>query len=91
MRAACESKKPDMNGVVSAQTLGNIFAWAPLLLGVAIYFAVWLAKRNEGVTEPAVLGATYACASCGRRGSREHMVPQTHEGAVSYYCNRCAR
>ena len=34
-------------------------------------------------------GATYACAKCGKRGAREHMVPQTHEGAVSYYCSNC--
>ncbi len=79
-----------MDGVVSAQDLGRFFAWAPLVLGVAIYFVAWMAKRHEGVTAPATLGATYACAKCGRRGSREHMVPQTHEGAVSYYCSHCA-
>jgi DNA-directed RNA polymerase subunit RPC12/RpoP len=80
-----------MNPVVSQDVLGPIFAWAPLVLGLGIYFAYWLAKRNEGVTAPATLGATYACATCGKRGSREQMVPQTHDGAVSYYCNNCSK
>ena len=70
-----------MNPVVSQDALRDFFAWAPL--------AVWLAKRHEAVTVPA-LGATYACANCGRRGSREYMVPQVHDGAVSYYCSHCA-
>ena len=52
--------------------------------------AVWLAKRREAATGPGTLGATFACANCGRRGSREHMVPQVHDGAVSYYCSHCA-
>jgi len=79
-----------MDGVISAGTLGTFFAWAPLVLGVVIYFVAWLAKRHEGETSPALHSPTFACANCGRRGSREHMVPQTHEGAVSYYCSRCA-
>jgi hypothetical protein len=78
-----------MNPVVSQDALRDFFAWAPLVLGLVIYLAVWLAKRHEAVTVPA-LGATYACANCGRRGSREHMVPQVHDGAVSYYCSHCA-
>jgi hypothetical protein len=79
-----------MNPVLNADVFGWFFAWAPLVLGLAIYFAVWMAKRREGVPVTGTLGATYACANCGRRGSREHMVPQTHGGAVSYYCSHCA-
>ncbi|HTU70063.1 MAG TPA: hypothetical protein VMF11_07045 [Candidatus Baltobacteraceae bacterium] len=79
-----------MNPVISQDALRDFFAWAPLVLGVAIYFAFWLAKRHEGVTEPATFGATFACAKCGRRGSREHMVPQPHDGAISYYCSHCS-
>jgi hypothetical protein len=78
-----------MNPVVSPDVLGWFFAWAPLVVGLAIYVVVWLAKRDE-VTAPAALGATFACSKCGRRGSREHMVPQVHDGAVSYYCAQCA-
>ncbi|MGC2131449.1 MAG: hypothetical protein WA629_15295 [Candidatus Aquilonibacter sp.] len=79
-----------MNPVVSQDALRDFFAWAPLVLGLAIYLAVWFAKRRETATVP-TLGATYACANCGRRGSREHMVPQVHDGAVSYYCTHCSR
>jgi len=59
-------------------------------LGVAIYAAFWVAKRNETGGAAVPLKATFACAQCGKRGSKEHMVPQVHEGAVSYYCSRCA-
>ncbi|HTX57542.1 MAG TPA: hypothetical protein VMD47_10640 [Candidatus Acidoferrales bacterium] len=79
-----------MNPAVSEDVFNGFFAWAPFVLGLAIYFAVWLAKRHEENSAAVPLGATYACAKCGRRGSREHMVPQTHEGAVSYYCSHCA-
>ncbi|MGD0968578.1 MAG: hypothetical protein ABR949_09855 [Candidatus Aquilonibacter sp.] len=78
-----------MNPVVSQDALRDVFAWAPLVLGVIIYLAVWLSKRHEVATVPTI-GATYSCANCGRRGSREHMVPQMHDGAVSYYCSHCA-
>ncbi|HTZ54500.1 MAG TPA: hypothetical protein VMB20_05510 [Candidatus Acidoferrum sp.] len=79
-----------MNPVLNSDAFGWFFAWAPLVLGVAIYLAVWMSKRREGAPVTGTLGATFACASCGRRGSREHMVPQTHDGAVSYYCSHCA-
>jgi hypothetical protein len=74
---------------VSAQTLGAFFAWAPLVLGIAIYLVTFAAKRKE-VTEPSPLGTTFACANCGRRGEREHMVPQSHSGAISWLCAKCA-
>jgi hypothetical protein len=80
-----------MDGVISAGQLGNFFAWAPLVLGVAIYAIAFAAKRRELAHAPAgVHGTTYACAKCGKRGAHEHMVPQLHEGAVSYYCSNCA-
>ena len=43
--------------------------------------------RDGGVP----IGQTFACANCGRRGRREHMVPQQHGGATSWYCAHCAR
>jgi ribosomal protein L37AE/L43A len=59
-------------------------------MGLAIYLIFFLAKRHE-VTETGVpIGQTYACASCGRRGVRDHMVPREHDGAVSWYCAKCA-
>lgn len=79
-----------MNPVVSQDALRDFFAWAPLALGLVIYLAVWLSKRHEAVIVPTI-GATYSCTNCGRRGSREHMVPQVHGGAVSYYCSHCAK
>jgi hypothetical protein len=79
-----------MNPVVSSDQLGSFFAWAPLVLGIVIYAAVWFAKRKEVTVPSTTLNATFACAKCGRRGSREHMVPQVHDGAVSYYCSHCA-
>jgi DNA-directed RNA polymerase subunit RPC12/RpoP len=90
LRGGLRNNVLDMDGAIPAHTFDTVFAWSPLFLGVVIYLTVWLAKRHESATSPALLGTTYACAKCGRRGSREHMVPQTHEGAVSYYCSRCA-
>ena len=75
---------------LSPETVGSFFAYAPLVLGLIIFFAIWGAKRNE---KPAAANAThtYACATCGKRGARDHMVPMAHEGAVGYYCANCAR
>lgn len=75
---------------VSAAQLAGFFAYAPLVLGIAIVAVAWAAKRHEGVPATANAGTTFACSGCGRRGSREHMLPQTHEGAVSWYCAKCA-
>lgn len=79
-----------MDATLSADTLRNVFAWAPLILGVGIYAVAWMAKRSEVSAGPAPIGQTYACANCGRRSSKEHMVPQAHAGAISYYCTNCA-
>ena len=79
-----------MSAVLPNDAFGLFFAWAPLVLGLAIYFVAWFAKRNETGASPAPIGATYACANCGKRSSKEHMIPQAHSGAVSYYCSRCA-
>lgn len=80
-----------MNPVVNADVFGWFFAWAPFALGLAIFLVVWMAKRREGIPVVGTFRTTYACARCGRRGSHEHMVPQTHDGAVSYDCSHCAR
>lgn len=75
---------------MSAQTLAGFFAWAPLVLGVVIYSVAFAAKRHEGHDVTSPIGQTFACARCGRRADREHMVPQAHEGAISWICGKCA-
>ncbi|MGC1381676.1 MAG: hypothetical protein WA814_11720 [Candidatus Baltobacteraceae bacterium] len=79
-----------MNPQLSSSTLNSFFAWAPLVVGLAIYLAFYIAKRHEGAEPGAPIGQTYACAACGRRGARDQMVPQQHGGAVSWYCGSCA-
>lgn len=74
---------------ISADTLRNFFFLAPIVLGVAIYAFAYFAKRHEFATTAGTLGESYACSSCGKRGSKEHMVPQTHDGAISYVCAKC--
>lgn len=80
-----------MDTKISPETLSGFFAFAPLVLGIIIYAVAFAAKRHEGHDNSAVpIGQTFACAGCGKRGVREHMVPQAHSGAVSYYCGKCA-
>jgi DNA-directed RNA polymerase subunit RPC12/RpoP len=76
---------------ISSHAFDSFFAWAPWVVGAIIYFAFWIAKRHE-TASPAVVSATatYACASCGRRGSLDQMVAQHHGGAVGYQCPQCA-
>jgi hypothetical protein len=80
-----------MTPQVSAGTFDAFFAWAPWIIGIAIYLAFYLAKRNEGnAPAQSVAAQTYACSQCGRRGTREQMVPQDHGGAVGWQCASCA-
>ncbi len=79
-----------MNPQISGSTLGAFFAWAPLVIGIAIYLALYIAKRHELAVAGAPIGQTYACAACGRRGARDQMIPRQHSGAVSWYCGSCA-
>ena len=71
-------------------TIYQVFAWAPLTAFVIVMIVLYSATRRAPAHSGAPLGKTYACAQCGRRGSHEHMVPVTHEGAVVWYCGRCA-
>ncbi len=80
-----------MNPQISPHTFDAFFAWAPWVVGLAIYFTFYIAKRHEVAHVPAsAAGSTYACARCGRRGNREQMVPQDHGGAIGWYCSNCA-
>jgi hypothetical protein len=89
-----------MNPTISSDTFDAFFAWAPWVVGVAIYLAFYFAKRREVATSSAAAQATgsqahaaqtFACSECGRRGPREQMVPQDHGGAVGYKCANCAQ
>jgi hypothetical protein len=84
-------KKRRMNTpTLPNDTFDMIFGYAPLILGVIIYAIFFVAKRHEAAAGGVPIGQTFACAKCGRRGVREHMVPQEHEGAVSWFCGKCA-
>ncbi len=75
---------------ISSQAFDSFFAWAPWVVGAAIYLAFYVAKRHEAVTVPASSTPTYACAVCGRRGPRDQMVPQDHGGAIGWQCRQCS-
>jgi len=75
---------------ISAATFNQFFAWAPLVVGLLIYAVFYLAKRHEVAAGGPPIGQTFACANCGRRGHREHMVPHEMGGATAWYCSRCA-
>jgi hypothetical protein len=80
-----------MEPQISPGVFDQFFAWSPLVIGIAIYLLFYVAKRHETVPGHGMpIGQTFACANCGRRGAREHMVPQEHGGAVSWYCSHCA-
>ena len=83
-----------MNPAISSGAFDTFFAWAPWVVGAIIYLAFYIAKRHERVPAPShtpgVAEPTYACAGCGRRGSREQMVATDHGGAVGWYCPACA-
>jgi hypothetical protein len=75
---------------ISSEAFNSFFAWAPWVIGIVIYLTFYIAKRHEAVTVPASAGQTFACSVCGRRGTREQMVPQNHGGAIGWQCPNCA-
>jgi len=76
---------------ISGHAFDSFFAWAPWVIGAIIYLAFWVAKRHESSAPLTVAAnASYACSSCGRRGSIEQMIAQHHGGAVGYQCAQCA-
>jgi predicted SprT family Zn-dependent metalloprotease len=76
--------------MISSQVITEFFAWAPLTVLVVILVVAYVLTRGEKQLA-APIGKTYSCARCGRRGVREHMVPVTGEGAIVWYCGRCAQ
>ena len=79
-----------MASQISGTFFNQFFAVAPLVVGLLIYLVLYMAKRHEAMAGGAPIGQTFACANCGRRGQREHMVPREHSGATSWYCTHCA-
>lgn len=70
--------------------LEHAFAYAPWVLFALVVLVAFVMTRGHKV-EPARMGQTFACAGCGRRGSRDQMVTASHEGAVMWYCGECAQ
>ncbi len=81
---------PSAAPVLSPELFDQLFAYAPLIIGLVIYGVFYVAKRQEVAAGGVPIGQTFACSTCGRRGHREHMVPQEHDGAVSWSCTTCA-
>jgi hypothetical protein len=73
---------------ISGEALARVFAAAPWVIGAIIFLVAYLMVRGR-ISEPVPIGQTFACAGCGRRGHRDHMLPATHEGAVTWYCAKC--
>jgi hypothetical protein len=78
-----------MESQISPSSFNAFFGWAPLIVGLLIYLVFYVAKRHEATETGVPIGQTFACANCGRRNRREHMVPQEHAGAMSWYCTHC--
>ena len=78
-----------MSTYFSADHIAAFFAIVPWIFAIAIFVAAYLMTRGER-SHTAPVGRTFVCANCGRRGVREHMVPQPHEGAVLWYCSHCS-
>ena len=58
---------------------------------LSVLIVTYRATRGQRAAAPGAAAVkTYACAQCGRRGKRDHMVPVSREGAVVWYCPRCA-
>jgi hypothetical protein len=72
-----------------AEIINQVLAWTPLVAFIIVLLVAYFSLRETSAGS-AAHGKTYACAQCGRRGKHEHMVPVTHEGAVVWYCGRCA-
>jgi hypothetical protein len=79
-----------MEPIVSPNAFAQFFAYAPLVIGAVIYLVFYVSKRHEATEGGVPTRQTYACASCGRRGARDQMLPREYSGAVGWYCSRCA-
>jgi hypothetical protein len=78
-----------MNTFFSDEQFNHFFASLPWIAAIVILIVTYLTvRRSLGKTAP--IGQTFACATCGRRGVREHMVPQQRDGAVLWSCTKCA-
>ena len=87
-----------MNPTVSSDTFDTFFAWAPWVVGVAIYLTLYFAKRREIATSKASLSRQQPSsprplharnAAAAARATK--WCPQDHGGAVGYKCSSCAQ
>ncbi len=78
-----------MNPTVGTDSYNFFFAAAPFVILAAILAVTYVVKRREWASNVPI-GQSYACANCGRHGHRDQMLPQQHDGAVGWYCARCA-
>lgn len=76
---------------MTGEIITEVFAWTPLFAFVLVLIVAYVMAHRNPRAAAVHGGKTYACAQCGRRGKHEHMVPVRHEGAVVWYCGRCAR
>lgn len=79
-----------MQSTLSQADFDHFFAVLPIVFGIIIYVIFIVAKRHETAPSTSPIGQTFACAKCGRRGHRDHMIAQPHDGAVSWYCAHCS-
>lgn len=86
-----------MNPQISPGTFDSFFAWAPWVIGIAIYLVFYFAKRSECAQVPATatnagpVTSTFSCSQCGRVGTMDQMVPQDRGSAVTYTCSHCSQ
>ena len=70
--------------------IDRFFAIAPWVLFAAIVLFVYVASRGASPRARVPVSQTFSCSRCGHRAKREHMVPIAREGAIVWYCPRCA-
>ena len=56
-------------------------------LGGLMTIIALLTGPAPGVSQEAPLGEKIACAVCGRRFGREHMVPTSRDGKIVWLCH----
>ena len=75
--------------VISQQTFDSLFASLPWIVGILVVLIAYIMVRGS-LNKSTPSGQTFACAGCGRRGARDHMVPAAHAGAITWYCSHCS-
>ncbi len=69
--------------------INAFFAFAPFVIFASIIIIVYVATRHEK-PKGVPVAQNLSCVRCGRRESREHMLPVREDAAITWYCPRCA-